>query len=493
MKQMLLIGLIVLPVLTGVLLRIAGTKGARTVVHYGGTLVTTAIALKLVWQTDTTGAITGGGHFFYLDSLGAFLVLIVAVVSLTSSLYSPWYIENGHGNAHDQTKRVQMYYFWYHLFVAAMYLVVTVNSFGVMWVAIEATTITSAFLVIVEKTKHAVEAAWKYLILCSVGIAFALFGIILLYSAVTSVDGLGTNRLDWQFLSQQSTALPTHLMLVAFLFILVGYGTKAGLAPLHFWLPDAHSQAPAPASALFSGALLNTALFGVLRVLTLMQHTFATVPVTALLIGFGLFSMLIAFPFLLLQQDMKRFLAFSSVEQMGIVVFAIGLGGKWAYTAALLQMFYHALAKTTLFLASGNYVKHYGSKRFIHMGGALQTLPVTSGVFLFTLLMVVGAPPFALFTSEFSIASAGFANGHAWLTLIFLLLLASLFGATIYQLARFLFVPGKGGKRLYWSDLKASWPLFLPVAILLLCSVYLPQPFAQLVAQAASVISGVKS
>jgi len=478
-----------LPIFTAFSCAIALSPRARERIHLLGSLLSTGAVLWLIETVLTHGPQLSASRFFFIDPLSALMLLIIALVSLIGSLHSIGYIRQD--VAHGELSRGQerSYYTWFHAFVATMYFALVVNNLGIVWVAVEATTITSAFLVALYRKPESLEAAWKYLMLCSVGIAFALLGLIFLYSSAQSVYGPGNNRLNFSFLIHTTHGLPASLLLVSFILILVGYGTKMGLAPLHFWLPDAHSQAPSPISAMLSGALLNTALYGILRMVIVVNHSSPNTWVSHLCLAFGLLSMLVAFPFLLLQQDIKRMLAFSSVEQMGILLFGVGLGGKAGCLAVVLQMFNHAMTKSTLFMTAGNFVQQYRTKQIARIRGVLQGSSFSGSVFVIATLALVGAPPFALFSSEFALSAAGFTQGHPWLTGLFILLLAALFGATIYQLGRMAFgrparvkTPRTSG----WS----TWPLLIPVFFIVAFGLFIPHPFQLLFHSAARVLEG---
>ena len=482
------VSIIVLPLLTAALCALATRDRAREGIHLAGGAATVACALLLVDQVVIHGPQTAGGGFFFIDALSASLILIVALVSLTAAFHSIGYVREDVVRGELLASHARSYYVWFHLFVATMYVVLTANNLGVVWVAIEATTITSAFLVALYRKAEALEAAWKYLILCSVGIAFALLGLIILYSAAQSVYGPGNNRLDFTFLVHAPQGLPGHLLLLAFVLTLVGYGAKVGLVPLHFWLPDAHSQAPAPISAMLSGALLNTALYGILRLVIIAQHSGVPPLVPHLCLAFGLLSLIVAFPFLLLQQDIKRMLAYSSVEQMGVVIFGVGIGGEAGYLAAVLQMFNHAMVKSTLFLGAGNLTQQYRSKQLSRMRGALRQSPFSGVVFLIATLALTGSPPFSLFSSEYALSAAGFAGGHAIVTAVMLLLLASLFGVMVYQMGRLLF--GDPARAVARVSPWMTWPLLVPMAFAVLFGVFIPLPFQELFHHAALVLAG---
>lgn len=489
MTRLLPFFVVFLPLATAVSCAITSRPRVREGLHLVGSILSTAAAFWLVGTVVAQGPWSDAGNFFFVDPLSAVVTLIVALVSLTGALHSLGYIRQDVSHGELTQKQVRSYYTWFHGFVATMYFVLMVNNLGIVWVAVEATTITSAILVALYRKAESLEAAWKYLMLCSVGIAFALLGLIFLYSSAQSVYGPGNDRLDFTFLTQASHALPVHLVLLSFVLILAGYGTKVGLAPLHFWLPDAHSQAPSPISAMLSGALLNTALYAILRMVIVVDHNITSLFVSHLCLAFGLLSLAVAFPFLLLQQDIKRMLAFSSVEQMGILIFGVGLGGEAGFLAVVLQMFNHAMAKSTLFLASGNFVQNYRTKQMARIRGALHAAPFSGAVFLIAMLALIGAPPFSVFASEYALSAAGFAQGHPYATFLFLLLLAAMFGVMIYQAGRMLFgqpVRVSAAKPSGWT----TWPLLIPLTFVMVFGLFIPHSFQSLFHGAALVLEG---
>ncbi|MCY0876421.1 MAG: hydrogenase 4 subunit F [Firmicutes bacterium] len=489
MTRLLPFALLGLPLLTAAACGLISSARWREVVHIVGTLLSTGAVVWLVSTVMTRGPIADNNGFFLVDSLSALLLIIVTLVTLTGALHSIGYIRHDALHGELSPRQLRAYYTWFHMFVATMYFALIVNNLGIVWVAIEGTTITSAFLVALYRKAEALEAAWKYLMLCSVGIAFALLGLIFLYSSAQTAYGPGDNRLNFIYLIHASHGLPTSALMIAFVLVLVGYGTKVGLAPLHFWLPDAHSQAPSPISAMLSGALLSTALYAILRIVIIVHHTHPSALVTGLCLAMGLLSLVVAFPFLLLQQDIKRMLAFSSVEQMGILLFGVGIGGEAGLLAVVLQMFNHAMAKSTLFMTAGNLVQQYHTKQMSRMRGVLKGSPFSGTVFVIATLALVGAPPFSLFTSEWALSAAGVSQGHPWLTLIFILLLAALFGATLYQLGRIVFGRPTSVK-LPATSQWSLWPLLIPLCFVVVFGLFIPAPFQNLFHSAAGVLEG---
>jgi hydrogenase-4 component F len=335
---------------------------------------------------------------------------------------------------------MRRYYGLFHFFVLTMLLVTMGNNLAVMWIAIEATTIVSALLIGlgVAKRPLAIEAAWKYIILCTVGITFALLGTFIAYYASTSAMGT-EGTLNWTALRGMAARLNPETMKLAFIFVLVGYGTKAGLAPMHNWLPDAHSQAPSPISALLSGILLNTAFYGIMRFVSIVEPSTGGAFTGNLLITFGLLSMGISAIFILVQDNYKRLLAYSSIEHMGIISLGVGIGGPVAIYGSLLHILNHAIAKPLMFFASGKLQSRFGSTRIESVSGVLTSMPLLGALTLIGALSLSGTPPFNIFVSEFTVLKAAVDRGHWVAAGLFLLFVVMVFYGVLSGFGRMLF------------------------------------------------------
>ncbi|OGC05006.1 hypothetical protein A2276_03535 [candidate division WOR-1 bacterium RIFOXYA12_FULL_43_27] len=372
-----------------------------------------------------------------VDGLSLFFVFTISTVAFAAALYSGGYIEHEISRNLITKEKARLYYPLFNLFVFAMLLVTTVNNLGLMWVAIEITTLVSAFLVGFHNNKNSVEAAWKYIIICSVGITLALLGTILFSYAF--VFSTGAKSLNWTELFSAASRLNPEIVKIAFIFIIIGYGTKAGLAPMHTWLPDAHSQALSPISALLSGVLLKTSIYAILRYGLIADKCLGGSYVSHLLILFGMLSLLVSAGLVLVQKDIKRLLAYSSIEHIGIIALGFGIGGPIGTYGALLHMFNHAVTKSLLFFGVGNIVNVYGSRNIRSIRGALRALPfsglmVTAGIFA-----LAGFPPFSIFFSEMMILLAAFSRGYAVLGCAMLFFIVIIFGAVIYYFSQVLF------------------------------------------------------
>lgn len=391
----------------------------------------------LLWQTVLTGSTLTYFGFIYLDSLSAFFIFVISAVTFATALYSIGYIQKDLDAKIISERKARIYYTLFNLFCFSMFFVPSVNNLGMLWVAIEMTTLISAFLVGFYNTKESVEAAWKYIIICSVGIIFALLGTILFSYAFSLSEGV--RSLNWTDVMAAAGRLDKNIIKIAFIFILVGYGTKAGLAPMHTWLPDAHSQAVAPISALLSGVLLKTAVYAILRFSLVIISAVGLSYFSHLMIFFGVISLLISSCFILVQKDLKRLLAYSSIEHIGIIAIGFGLGTPLAWAGALLHIFNHAVTKSLMFFGAGNIVSVYKEHHMNSIRGVTKVMPFTGVVMLLGVFALTGLPPFSIFLSEIIIIIAAFVKGSYVVTVLLLLFLAIIFGAFIFHFGEMLF------------------------------------------------------
>jgi hydrogenase-4 component F len=375
--------------------------------------------------------------FICLDTLSAFFIFVIAVVVFACALYSVGYIKKDIEKQIISEKKSRVYYLLFNLFCCSMFFVPAVNNLGMLWVAIEMTTLVSAFLVGFYNKKESVEAAWKYIIICSVGIIFALLGTIL-FSYAFSISGL-SKSLNWSDMVPVAHILDKNILKIAFIFILVGYGTKAGLAPMHTWLPDAHSQAVAPISALLSGVLLKTAIYAILRFGIIVIKGVGFAYFAHLMILLGVISLIVSSGFILVQKDLKRLLAYSSIEHIGIISIGFGLGTPLACAAALLHVFNHAVTKSFMFFGAGNIVTAYRKHNMNAIRGVIKALPFTGMMMLLGVFALTGFPPFSIFISEIMIIIAAFTKGSYVIAAMLLLFISVVFGAFIHQFGKMLF------------------------------------------------------
>lgn len=411
--------------------------------------------------------------FICLDALSVFFIFVVSVVAFAAALYSISYIKRDIEKGVITETKAKVYYLLFNLFCFAMFLVPAVKNLGMLWVAIEMTTLISAFLVGFYNTKKSVEAAWKYIIICSVGIIFALLGTIL-FAYAFSLSG-GVKSLNWTDISASAVLMDKNILKVAFIFILIGYGTKAGLAPMHTWLPDAHSQAVSPISALLSGVLLKTSIYAIIRFGIIVIKGVGFAYFGNLMIFFGLVSLGISCGFILVQKDLKRLLAYSSIEHIGIIAIGLGLGSPLAAAGALLHIFNHAVTKSLMFFGAGDIVSAYKKHNMNAIRGVMKILPF-SGIMVFLgVFALTGLPPFSIFFSEILIIIAAFLKGSYLTAGLLLLFLSVIFGAFIYHFGRILF--GNSPKDM----IPAGEPLSAKLAFLFLffqiCAIGIALPF----------------
>lgn len=433
------------------------------------------------------------GSILYVDSLSAIVLITIFLVGFMSMVYAVGYLEYELSHGIINIKRVKLFYSLTYAFVFTMILAVTTPNIGILWIAIEATTLASAFLVGFYNNKQSIEAAWKYIIICSVGIAFALLGIVLLYLSTPVFTGDHQElAFNWYYLFDHAKVLTSGTLKIAFIFILLGFGTKAGFVPMHTWLPDAHSQAPSPISALLSGVLLNSAMYGIIRILMIVNRNLGETLYTGrLLMATGILSIATAAIFILSQKDYKRLLAYSSIEHMGILTFGLGIFTPTSIFWTLLHMLYHALTKSMLFLSSGNIFLKYGTRQISKVRSLLRTMPITGSVFMLGVFAIAGIPPFGIFFSELNIVLAAFKSGYIIPAVIFVLLLAAIFAVVAIVLL----------EMFYHDEMDVEIPRFeinpigvamtaILLAIILITGLVLPEPLIKILTKAASIITG---
>ncbi len=405
--------------------------GAISIVGSASIVITAFLIARQVFA----GSNVVWGHFIFIDALSALILCLVAIIGLMVALYSLGYLDHDIREGEFLESRIKWYYFWMYIFVFTMILALVSANLGIMWVAVEGTTLATALLVGFYNKKNSLEAAWKYIIICTVGITLALFGTLLLHYAAVSVTG-ESGSLDWQTLRRVAKQLDPMLLKLAFIFALVGFGTKVGLAPMHTWLPDAHSQAPSPISAMLSGVLLNCAFYSIIRFHLVVSESLGPQFSSNLILIFGVLSIAVALPFIIIQRDIKRLLAYSSIEHMGIIAAAVGIGGKLALYGAFLHMVNHALTKSSLFFIVGKVSQHYRTKQILRIRGLLKTMPVMGPALMIGGLAIAGAPPFSIFMSEFIILSSGFAQGRYVVSSLILVLITLIFTGVIYVVSK---------------------------------------------------------
>ena len=447
-----------------------------SVLHAGLGLISLLAALRFValvldgW-TPTWGATV----LFRVDALSALLAACVAFVAALAALLGPCLGPDDHYTP-AQVRRFRVFS---SLFAFTMLVAVTANNVGVMWIAIEATTIASAVIVPLTVTKASVEASWKYILIGSVGIALAFVGTVLGYFDFVTLVGQREYALNWTVLLANAPVLHPPVIQLAFVFILIGYGTKAGLAPMHTWLPDAHAEAPSALSAMMSGVQLAVALYAIVRwkavVTAAVGHQFPN----RLLIGLGLLSLAIAALSLVIQRQYKRLLAYSSIEHTGLMCLGLALGPLGVF-ASMLHLVNHTLAKSMMFFVSGRILDRYGSPEIGRVSGLLRVMPWTGGLFAAGTIALLGLPPFGMFLSKFALVRAGFADGKGWLMAAVLALLAVAFVSLLAHLNRMLYGPAPAGIRRGESGGWAVVPLVACATMLVVLGIAVPAPIIEL-------------
>jgi hydrogenase-4 component F len=430
------------------------------------TLSTLLAALTLL------GARPERGIYLFVDDLNVVFIVLGTFVGFTTSAFSASYIGHEIETGRLTQANLRFYHAMYQALMFAMNLALLANNIGLMWVAIELATLTTVLMVGIYRTHEALEAAWKYFILGSVGIALALFGTILVYMAARPVIGEGHDAMVWTALIEKAKDFNPELLNVAFVFLMLGYGTKVGLAPLHAWLPDAHAEGPTPISAVLSGLLLNVALYAVLRFKMLLAANPATIAPGPLMATLGLVSLLFAGFMLYRRRDIKRMFAYSSIEHMGLITFAFGMGGPLANFAGLFHMTMHSLTKSAIFFAVGHIAQVKGTQKLSEIRGLTESHPLLGWGLVLGVVAIAGLPPLGIFMSEFLIVSSTFAREPLLaIVLVFGLLVA--FGALLLRLTDMAFGEPTGSM----AAVEASYvPLFSHLALVLAAGIYLPGP-----------------
>jgi hydrogenase-4 component F len=462
--------LLLVPLCAALILAFIGDRKFAPEINIAGSAATFVAGAGLALQVYEQGPMLAGGKFFFVDAFNVYLAVLTSFVSMTTAIFSRRYMRREREHGRIGHIRIRFYHAMFQLFIFAMLLCLLTNNIGVLWIAMELATLSTVLLVSLYRTPTAIEAAWKYFILCGVGISQALFGTVLLYFAAEKVLGEGGEALLWTNLNQVSGSLEPTVLSLAFVFLMVGYGTKVGLVPLHNWLPDAHSEGPTPISAVLSGLLLNIALYALVRCKVLVDGSTGTHHAGNIMMGFGLLSILVAAFSLLRQKDIKRMFSYSSIEHMGIATFAFGLGGPIATFGALLHMLVHSLAKSAIFFTAGHASQMHWTQEMDRIRGLFKGNPLVGWGLMFGVMAIVGMPPFGIFTSEFLILTATIKDAPL-LTPFLLLGLGVAFAALFRRLQPM--VSGEISSNQHPIKV-AHLPVLLHMALVLLLGVYMP-------------------
>jgi len=464
----------------------AMTRGRRAMelIHILSAVGGFVAAILLAAKVLDRGESSYWNGFLFADALSALVVLLTAFTYLACASYSMGYFRN------DDVVKLRKYYILTPLLAFSMFLVTVASNLGVMWVAMEGTTLASIFLVTYYGRPTSLEAAWKYAMIGGVGLSMALFGTLLTYYAASQVLGMESlSALNWTVLAGSAARFDHTVMRLAFILILLGYGTKAGLAPMHTWKPDAYSESPIPVAALMSVAVLNSALYALARFYVLTVRCLGPSFPSQLLMLFGFLSIGIAVPFILVQRSYRRLLAYSSIDHGGIMVLALGFGGALGPLGMMLHMTFHAVTKPLLFFCAGNAQQQIGSDSLKKTpGGLLHALPVSGPMFLLATLAVTGTPPFSIFQSEFLILRAGFAAQHVGRSMVLVALLVAIFSGFFHHIAQLVLGPpnsAHGTENWGWK----TYPVAALFALVLVLGFWIPAPLYSLVKGAAGLLA----
>ncbi len=459
-----LTAILLIPAVSAAILALMPDYRLTAVINVVAALFTFLTALSLFLVEPVSG------QYLLVDDLNKVFIVLTTFVGFTTSVFSASYIGHEIETGRLTPAFLRFYHAMYQTLMFAMNLALVANNIGLMWVAVEVATLTTVLMVGIYRTHEALEAAWKYFILGSVGIALALFGTILVYMAARPVIGEGLDAMTWTVLVKRAAAFDPALLNVAFVFLLLGYGTKVGLAPLHAWLPDAHAEGPTPISAVLSGLLLNVALYALLRFKMMLAVSVGTIAPGPLMVVMGLISVIFASLMLYRRRDIKRMFAYSSIEHMGIIVFAFGMGGPLANFAGLLHMTMHSLTKSAIFFAVGHVAQVKGTQKIADIGGLTVTNPVLGWGLMLGVVAIVGLPPLGIFMSEFLVVSSTFARAP-WLAAILVLGILIALGGLLMRINLVMFGEPKGVTK----PAEASYvPMFTHLALVFMAGVYLP-------------------
>ena len=478
-----------LPALTA--LAVLGVRSPRRLaqVDLAASLAVFALALRLAWSVLQHGPVRSG--LLGADAVSVVFVLLIGLLVAAVSIYTLGWMPRELAHRGIRERHLPLYYALVHGFVATMLVTVLSDNLGLLWIAMEGTTITSAILVGFHGHRYGLEAAWKYIIVTTIGISFGLFGTVLVYGAAAAAQGgVFAGAMNWSSISAVAHRLDPGIVRIGFIFVAVGYGTKAGLAPVHMWLPDAHSQAPTPVSALLSGALIKCALFGIIRFHTIARASCGLEFSGGLLLAFGIASVVVATPFILVQHDIKRLLGYHSVEHVGIVALGLGFGGTVGTYGALLHVVNHGITKALVFLVAGEAIGRYGTRDMRAMKGFLGVAPIAATLLLMGAFSLAGTPPFSIFVSELIVIRAGLAAHSYAAVAVFLLMVVIIFAGLILHVGQIAFGTAEGEVE---RGPEARSPLLgmaILAAVMVLLGTWIPLQPDRLLARATEIVLG---
>jgi hydrogenase-4 component F len=476
------------PTVTALLMLTTRDRRVLSTLDVGGSAVLVALTLVLAREVAAGGPRALG--LLRVDDLGLVFLLLLVVLTLAVSIYTVGWLGEAVAVGNMKAESLRSYFALVHAFVATMVVTVLADNLGVLWIAMEGTTITSAVLIGYHGHHHGLEAAWKYIIVTTIGISFGLFGTVLVYAAYAAAVPVagGAGGLSWSAIMQVAPSLDPGIVRIGFIFVMIGYGTKAGLAPMHLWLPDAHSQAPTPVSALLSGVLIKCALLGIIRFQTIAAAACGPAFPTQVLLVFGLTSVVVATPFILAQHDIKRLLGYHSVEHVGIVALGLGFGGPVGTYGALLHVVNHGVTKALAFFAAGTAIARYGSRDMRVIRGLLAVAPIGATLLMLAALSLAGLPPFSIFVSELMVLRAGIGGGHWPAIAIFLAMVVVILAGLLHHAGSMAFgePPAAAGRQR-----EARSPLLgmaLLAAIMVLAGLTIPTSLDGLLRRATGIV-----
>ena len=489
----LLVWTLLAPLLTAALGAIRASRRVEELIVVTGLSVTFGLCLGTAWQFLGGSVPAAFGQALRVDGLSALVLVLCGFIGLLSACYSVGYIRRNDARGLVSPGMRQEFSVLTPLYVFAILLVAVSNNLGILWIAVELTTLASVFLVAYHNRDTSLEAAWKFLMLGSLGLGFALLGTVLLFASAQGALGEDLAALHWTEFMAHAGQLHPFTLRLGVVFALIGYGTKAGLAPMHTWKPDAYREAPSPAGVMMAVGMLNAALYCLLRVHLISKAALGPEFSGGLLLTLGLLSVLVAMPFILIQWNLKRLLAYSSIEHIGIMAVGVGLGGEAAVFGALLHMTYHTFAKPVAFFSAGTLAQLHRSSDFTGIGqGTLSRAPLTSALLLLAALFVTGSPPFSLFFSEMMILRAGFAGSQVLATSVFLGALVILFCGFAYQIGRLVLGEPAVDRGTAMDPETLDWGMRVTLVaafVAVVSTFYLPGPLLGLIRAAAVVVS----
>ncbi|MDX8403466.1 MAG: hydrogenase 4 subunit F [Mariprofundaceae bacterium] len=473
------------PLVGGFLLAFIRHPGKASGTNICFSALTLVGSLGLAMEVLHQGSHEALRGFFFLDAYNVFLISLTSLVSLTTSVFSGPYMRFEWQHRNLPERRLRLYHSMFQLFVFGMLLGFTTNNIGLMWIALELATLATVLLVSLYRTPASIAAAWKYFMLAGMGIALALFGTIIIFFTSSTIFGHSNEALTWTLLFAHAAELNPDVMMMAFAFLMIGYGTKIGLAPMHAWLPDAHGEGPTPVSAVLSGLLLNLALYALVRFKMLVDGATGSDTAGHIMIAFGLLSLLIAALSLHKQHDIKRMFSFSSIEHMGLITIAFGIGTPLANFAGLLHMTVHSLVKSGIFFTVGHAAQAMGSQNMEQIRGLIRHHPGIGWGLLIGTAAIAGFPPFGVFTSEFLLFSAAL-DSYPWLILPLLTGLLIAFAGLFRFVQPMVF--GKAAEHAIVIEANML-PIYLHFGLALLLGLAIPGLLADWYEQAARLIA----